>query len=259
MLTDATLEKIRQACAENEFTHIHILAHGAPFEHAGDRHYGLALCSENDASNPDIVDGERLALTLTGVTSSGDAGYRPTLVSLATCDSGNIGSVLTPGGSIAHELHAGGIPWVIASQFPLWMRASSMAAEILYRGLMRGDDPRWVLYDMRQRLRTGSAGTHDWASIVAYASVPWDFERQVEAFRNRQVRTEIEVIFDEAEKTVDTSPEGTAAAGRPPADFAELHSLYGSIRGSLARMDRGTPLFSTLTGARRTARHERGE
>lgn len=234
VVPDATLEKIRQVCGEGKFTHIHILAHGAPFEHAGDRHYGLALCSENDATKPDIVDGERLALTLTGASSEGSAGYRPTLVSLATCDSGNTGSVLTPGGSIAHELHAGGIPWVIASQFPLWMRASSMATEILYRGLLRGDDPRWVLYDMRQRLRTGSANTHDWASIVAYASVPWDFERQVEAFRNRQVRTELEVKFDRAEKIVDASPEGTTAVDKSCADFAELQSLYGSIRDSLA-------------------------
>jgi hypothetical protein len=235
VVTDATLEKIRQTSAEGEFTHIHILAHGAPFEHAGDRHYGLALCSENDASKPDIVDGERLALTLTGAASAESTGYRPTLVSLATCDSGNIGSVLTPGGSIAHELHAGGIPWVVASQFPLWMRASSMATEILYKGLLRGDDPRWVLYDMRQRLRTGSAGTHDWASIVAYASVPWDFERQVEAFRNRQVRTGLEVKFDKAHQIVDASTKAgpTAAVRDTSADFTELKSLYESIRQDL--------------------------
>jgi hypothetical protein len=245
VVPDATLEMISQACGECEFTHIHILAHGAPFEHAGDRHYGLVFCSENDASGPDIVDGERLVLTLTGHASTETASCRPTLVSLATCDSGNTGSVLTPGGSIAHELHAGGIPWVIASQFPLWMRASSMATEVLYKGLLRGDDPRWVLHDMRQRLRTGSANTHDWASIVAYASVPWDFERQVEAFHNRQVRSEIEIMFDRAEKIVDTPPEGTAASGRS-ADFAELQSLYRSIRGSLAGWIKELPSSAPL-------------
>jgi hypothetical protein len=36
----------------------------------------------------------------------------------ATCDSGHAGSVTSPVGSIAHALHAGGILWVIASQFP---------------------------------------------------------------------------------------------------------------------------------------------
>jgi len=237
VLPDATLEKVRRACAEREFTHIHILAHGGRFEHGGDLHYGLALCSENNATELDIVDGERLSLALTATTSSGSARHRPALVSLATCDSGNIGSVITPGASIAHQLHAGGIPWVIASQFPLHMRASSMAAEILYEGLVRGDDPRCVLYDIRQRLRTGSAGTHDWGSIVAYASVPWNFERQVEAFRNRQTRTSLDVKFDKAEKIVEASAKAAAAPteGGRPAEFAELKPLYDSIRDDLAR------------------------
>jgi len=237
VLPDATLEKVRRACAEREFTHIHILAHGGRFEHGGDLHYGLALCSENDATELDIVDGERLSLALTATTSSGSARHRPALVSLATCDSGNIGSVITPGASIAHQLHAGGIPWVIASQFPLHMRASSMAAEILYEGLVRGDDPRCVLYDLRQRLRTGSAGTHDWGSIVAYASVPWDFEQQVEAFRNRQIRTALDVKFDKAEKIVEASAKAAAAPtdGARPAEFTELKPLYDSIRDDLAR------------------------
>jgi hypothetical protein len=226
VMPEATVEKIRQACGEAEFTHVHVLAHGAPFEEAGDRRYGVVLCGENDASVQDIVDGERLALALTGTSSSESACRLPTLLSLATCDSGNVGTVLTPGGSIAHELHAGGIPWVIASQFPLHMSASSMAVETLYKGVLQGDDPRWVLYEMRQRLRTGSASTHDWASIVAYATVPWDFERQVEAFRNRQVGAGVDVKFDKAEKLVTASSKG----GDPA-----IESLYTEIREELTR------------------------
>jgi hypothetical protein len=233
VLPDATLEKIRQACSERDYSYIHILAHGSRFERGGDEHYGLALCAETDATKPDIVDGERLSLALTATTSSCSERHRPALVSLATCDSGNVESVLTPGASIAHHLHAGGIPWVIASQFPLWMRASSMAAEILFEGLVRGDDPRCVLYDVRQRLRTGSAGTHDWGSIVAYASVPWDFEQQVEAFRNRQIRTKLDVKFDKAEQILTASEVQTT--GGPLPELAGLKALYESIREDLAR------------------------
>jgi hypothetical protein len=243
VVPDATLEKIRQVCAESEVTHIHILAHGAPFVHAGDRHYGLALCDEKDEGKADIVDGERLALALTATHSSRSTRNRPTLISLATCDSGNVGSVLTPTASIAHELHAGGIPWVVASQFPLWMRGSSIATEILYKGLLCGDDPRQVLYDMRQRLRTDSAGTHDWASIVAYASVPWDFERQVEAFRNRQVRTGLEVKFDKAEQIVKPAPK--VETNKADRDYAAqspgLLALFESIRNDLARWIEALP------------------
>ena len=236
VLPDATLENIRQACAEKEYTYVHILAHGGPMVHGIDQQYGLALCGQNNADEIDMVDGEQLALTLTASTSAGSTRHRPALVSLATCDSGNVGSVITPGASIAHQLHASGIPWVIASQFPLHMRASSIAAEVLSKGLLQGEDPRWVLYDVRQRLRTNSPGTHDWGSIVAYASVPWDFERQVEAFRNRQIRTKLDVKFDKAEQVLEASAKTTSSPprGARPVEFAELKSLYDSIRQDLA-------------------------
>jgi CHAT domain len=201
VLPNATLKQIREECATKEYTHVHILAHGAPLESSGDKHFGLALCNESD-QGLDIIDGERLAIALTARDSSGNTKYCPTLVTLATCDSGNIESVLTPGGSIAHELHASGIPWVIASQFPLWMRASSIAVEVLYTELLKGADPRWVLHELRQRLRTEAPGTHDWASIVAYATVPLNFEAQVDAFRDKQIRSRLEVKFDRVDELV---------------------------------------------------------
>lgn len=196
VLPDASLESIRQACANQAYTHVHILAHGDRFNEAGDRRFGIALCSTLDPDSADVVDGTRLAIALTAGDSSNDKHPPPTFVSLATCDSGNIESVLTPGGSIAHELHMSGIPWVVASQFPLWMRASTMAAEILYEGLLSGDDPRRVLFDLRQRLRANAPGTHDWASIVAYATLPPDFAQQVQRFRYDQSKRRAEVQFD---------------------------------------------------------------
>jgi hypothetical protein len=235
VLPDASLEKIRQACLTNEFTHVHILAHGAPFDQAGDRRYGIALFSDTDTTKGDVVDGERLAIALMARDSTGATRYGPTIVNLATCDSGNVSSVLTPGGSIAHELHAAGIPWVIASQFPLWMRASSIAAEVLFDGLLKGDDPRWVLYVLRQRLRTDSPGTHDWASIVAYATVPWDFEQQVDAFRDKQTRAKVDVKFARIDELVGANEDGTATAGSrdSAATETQLRSLCNSIREDL--------------------------
>jgi hypothetical protein len=186
VLPNVSLQKLQRECEATEYTYVHILAHGELIERHG--HYGLALCSDGDITLRDLVDGDALATALTSKDAIGTTRFRPTVVSLATCDSGHAGSVVTAGGSMAHALHSGGIPWVVASQFPLWMHASSVATEVLYEGLLRGDDPRWVLYRLRQRLRTDSTATHDWASIVAYAVVPWDFDRQVEAFRNRQTR-----------------------------------------------------------------------
>ncbi|MEC4748877.1 CHAT domain-containing protein [Methylomicrobium sp. Wu6] len=232
VLPNASLKQIREACASTEYTHVHILAHGAPLENSGDKRYGVALCNELDGSK-DIVDGERLAIALTARDASGKMKFCPTMVTLATCDSGNIESVLTPGGSIAHELHAAGIPWVIASQFPLWMRASAIAAEVLYHRLLNGADPRWVIYELRQRLRTESFGTHDWASIVAYATVPADFEQQVDAFRDKQIRAKFEIKFDRIDELVGANEDIETTALAPIACGGEVQSLCKSIRADL--------------------------
>jgi len=224
VLPNASLNAIRRACNQTSFTHVHILAHGERDPSRG--RYGLLLCHPNDQRKRVLVDGEALATELTAGDSPRTIHSRPTVVSLATCDSGNPGSVVTAGASLAHALHAGGIPWVFASQFPLWMRASTLAAEILYTGLLRGDDPRWVLYNLRGRLRTSFPDTHDWASVVAYAVVPWDFENAVEAFSNRQFRQRIEVKFDEAERRM--SPDGANDAVRQ-----DLATTYQTIRADL--------------------------
>ena len=155
VIPNATLDQIRNACLEDDYSYVHILAHGADYEEAGEKHFGLALCSENNNDIADIVSGERLSIALAAHDSNQCKANRPSIVSLSTCDSGNVNTVMTPAGSIAHALHAGGIPWVIASQFPLWMRASSLATQILFTGILNGDDPRCVLYKLRQRLRLG--------------------------------------------------------------------------------------------------------
>ena len=251
VLPNASLQRIRRECASAEYTHVHILAHGEPIGRDDSRHYGLCLCNDSDGTAKDVVSGDALATALTSQDAPGKGSQRPTLVSLASCDSGHAGSVVTPGGSIAHALHAGGIPWVIASQFPLWMRASSIAVEVLYEGMLRGDDPRWTLFTLRQRLRTDSTRTHDWASIVAYAAVPHDFDEQIEAFRNRQTRQRIEVKFDQAEQILRRQRDATAAASGS-ADHGELELLYGSVRRDLERWRDALP--QTAPGRERAER-----
>jgi len=227
VLPNASLKDIREACAKNQYTYVHILAHGAAFDHQGHTDYGLALCDEVDAKKQNVIDGATLAFALTAKDSLEEVQSRPTLVSLATCDSANTGTTLVPGGSIAHAIHAAGIPWIIASQFPLWMKASTIATETLYQGLFKGEDPRWLLYNLRQRLRTDCVNTHDWASIVTYASIPADFEQQVHAFSTRQRKARINVLFDKTVTISEISKETSSAEDK------ELNNLYGQIRLAL--------------------------
>jgi len=222
VLPNASVASLQRECASTEYTHVHILAHGHPYQYAGEQRYGLAFCQAEDAGAKDVVDGESLA----SVLRHGEKA--PTVVSLATCDSGNEGSVLTPGGSIAHDLHSAGIPWVIASQFPLWMLGSVVAARVLYAGLLRGDDPREVLYELRRELRTTSAGNHDWASIVAYASIPWDFEKDVSAFRSEQTRRRIDACFS----ALEAPDEGQLSLESMQPAFEKVRSILKEWRES---------------------------
>lgn len=229
VLPDASLKAISAACDLQEYTHVHILAHGAQYEQAGNKHYGVALCNEDGECGMDIIDGERLAIALTANDASGCIRHRPTLVSLATCDSGATENVIAPGGSIAQGLNAGGIPWVIASQFPLWMRASTLAVEELYHGLLQGDDPRWVLFNLRQKLYAHSKGTHDWASIVAYSALPENFDQQISDFRDAQRRGKLEVMFDIADNVAVSICKGEEKPPLPE-KYPTLSDLYAAIR-----------------------------
>jgi hypothetical protein len=233
VLPDASLEKIRAACLAGDYTHVHILAHGDKFGRADDAHFGIALCSDSVPGRRDVIDGDRLSAALLSRDYDGAAKPRPSVVTLATCDSGNANSVITPGGSIAHQLHAAGIPWVIASQFPLWYRASVVATELLYTGFLKGADPRWVTHMVRQRLRADSPNTHDWASLVAYTTVPWDFEVQVASFREAQFRRHLDTVFDRFDRLVGCS-DGSCGVSVPHI-AKELREHCAHIRSALEK------------------------
>lgn len=243
VLPQASIKEIRRLCLEHEFTHVHILAHGAPLPHAQDLRYGVVLASDDDPGTCTVVDGASLAYVLKGVRANEQTVPPPTVVTLSTCDSGNAGSVIAPGGSIAHELHANDVPWVIASQFPLWMDASVKATEVIYSGLLQGRDPRMVMYEVRQRLRVDHPETHDWASLVAYATLPVNFDAQVRQFRSRQTKRRMNVQFDRMDdlilwKARQGQADATVAiASNAPASEAEaraeIMALVRAIRSEL--------------------------
>jgi len=180
VLPDASVDAIEKACADGDFTHVHILAHGVETTNAYNLRFGLAFHSRNDPSGYEIVSGERLATILrTARRRQAGTFNRPAVVTLASCNSGNVGGVAGVGASIGHALHDAGIPLVIASQFPLSFGGSVMLVQELYQGLLWGDDPRKLLVGLRRRLHSRFKDTHDWASISAYASLPPNFDAQL--------------------------------------------------------------------------------
>ena len=245
LLPDANLEDIRRACASTSFTHVHILAHGARIKHAGEDRYGLVLCREGDRSAEEIVEGEALAQALRATSTTGAQQSRPTAVTLATCDSGNVGSTLIPGGGIAHDLHAFGIPWVVASQFPLTMAGSVIVAETWYSRVLRGDDPRWVIQDLRRRLSANGSTYHDWASLIVYAVTPPDFATQIARFRSKQFHREANVLFDKAQQMMD--------AGLTKYPRERLEAVFRQMRQVLTQWCDEAPAGNTAAERRERA------
>ena len=81
-------------------------------------------------------------------------------------------------------------------------RGSAQITETLYPRLLLGDDPRQILYEVRRQLFMTSNRDHDWASLVAYGSLPSntdEFTDQVTNFFERQIRRAIEVSFERAD------------------------------------------------------------
>ena len=196
----ATVEEIRQKCIDNEYTHVHILAHGSQVGEEGDFRYGLKLHKSHELGEREIVNGEQLSQALLPSRSHWGASD-PVMVTLATCDSANQANTVNPGGSVAHTLHHMGVPWVIASQFPLTVKGSVILATDFYKDLFQGADPRMALHKIRQHLNTRFGDRHDWATVVAYASFPLDFDYQVEEFRQRamqQQRNHAFALVDQA-------------------------------------------------------------
>jgi CHAT domain len=198
VLPDATIESVARACAEEDFTHVHILAHGAPNPRSAGRQFGIELHGANPGE-PHVVSGEQFATAL----RRDGGGHGPSVVTVAACDGAHVAEVMHTGASFLYDLHRSGIPLVIGSQFPLSKEGSGDLCEKLYRGFLRGEDPRSTLADLRLRLHSRYAErNHDWASLVAYAVFPSDLEDKLKELRHLQGRRALNVAIDYMDREV---------------------------------------------------------
>ncbi len=240
-LPQATAESIEQACATGRFTHIHILAHGQEIPDEYDVRFGLALHNARDPQGErDLVSGARLA-TILRVTQEAprDGLARPEVVTLASCNSGNIGSVAGAGASVAHALHEAGVPMVVAGQFPLSFPGSIRMVQVLYEGLLWGTDPRVLLSDLRRRLHAELPGTHDWASITAYASLPANFDEQLSDGQISQTRRSIEAALNHADEATRRFSKKLMSASQPGGEQTDdlLERTHEKINRAKERME----------------------
>ncbi len=204
VVSGATRDAIRRACAECQYTHVHILAHGDADPADPNRPYGLALHDAQDPDRIDIVDGKTLAALLSPLDEQCKG--LPAVVTVASCDSGNVRSVISSNGSsLAHDLHRSGIPFVVASQFPLSKTGSRYIPRVLYPALLWGEDPRIAIARLRQELKVHCPQTHDWASLVCYASLPGDLEPQLRQLRYLQSKKAMDAAMSQIDGIIGLS------------------------------------------------------
>jgi hypothetical protein len=153
---------IKRLIGEEKPTHLHVLAHGKQIkdEVLSGGPWGLFL-GKDPAVRP-----EEFAGAVTG------GGMRPVVVTLATCDAGNVGNPSLGHASLAQDLHRGGVPVVIASQLPLTQSGSVVLAQAFYTPLLCGVDVRCALFQVRQALKDAKESGHDWLSLVGYVRLP---------------------------------------------------------------------------------------
>ena len=184
VLRNASLGDITEACRQTDYTHVHILAHGVPLDRdeSNNSFFAIALRKRLTTAGEEPferVTARNLARALSPLEQGQERLRQPMVVTLATCQSGASQQVplSSKGESIAHALHDAGISLVVASQFPLTFPGSVVMTQQLYKGLMRGRDPRLALLDTRHELARVVPASHDWASLVCYLSLHADFEQ----------------------------------------------------------------------------------
>ena len=244
ILVNPTLTKVFHECRNTAYTHVHILTHGDLSETSRDS-YGLVLRGPDDSS--EVVSGEQFASALTSVGRGRI--HRPTVVTVASCDSGNVGTLIMPGASFAHALHQAGIPLVVASQFPLSKEGSVPLATTLYEGLLWGQNPLVLLQQLRAELHARyTASWHDWASLVVYEALPQALPDQLETLRYHQTKRAINAVLER----IDIGGRGTAA--EQPHQRLPARALTTSVEFESGRLPLDGQYAAECIGIRASSR-----
>lgn len=244
MLPVATIGAIQEACTNGDYTHVHILAHGIAHHDGFDLRFGIALHDEGDPDGePDVVGGDRLASALRPLSRPGrDSFARPMVVTLASCNGANGGSVVGAGASVAHALQEAGIPLVVAGQFPLTFSGSVELVQTLYEGLLWGTDPRALLMDLRRRMHVLEPRSHDWAALTAYASLPVDFDDQLCDLAIARARTALETAMDQADRVLS----GATRSPRESKRDGDAATIGREMRRARTRVEKPWAAMSAL-------------
>ncbi|MBY0276081.1 CHAT domain-containing protein [Candidatus Binatia bacterium] len=238
--TRAKLEAILGG--EQRFTQVHLLAHGVaprsapiadPFDLAAKPVPTTRLALETDDGELDACAAAELAAWLA-------RGPRPQVLTIAACHSGEVDPVCS-GGTLAHTLHAEGIPIVLASQLALTKDGSEILLSHFLKQIIEGEDPRLALRGCRNALRERRDKTYyDRIALVGYVHVDADLAERCKERRFKVALRHLQAISAEARRRieqaiVDLSPtrdltaEQTLEADRIAERFEEVRRRLAGL------------------------------
>lgn len=246
----ATGSKLSDALdGRNAFTHLHVLVHGLPHVDSGRDPLDLGqkpppsvmLALETEDGKLDRRSPDDLAGWLA-------RGPKPQVATIATCHSGEVNPIHA-GGTIAHTLHAAGVPVVLASQLALTKDGSDYLLRVFLERVIEGEDPRRALRDCRDTLRKDQANTYyDRVALVGYIHLESDIEKRLKERRFRVAFARLKKISADAQglvkdiaRTPELTEERRSEAERIPRRFqdarAELAKLEGDRKLSKAQRE----------------------
>ncbi|MEM7310921.1 MAG: CHAT domain-containing protein [Planctomycetota bacterium] len=252
----ATAEELGELCnrGDEPYHFVHLLAHGA----ARDGVWGLRLSGQ--VARPELIARALHA-----------GGQGPAVVTVSACDSADERD--NSFGSVAYQLHAYGVPFVLASQFRLRKPVSVLSVTRVYEELLSGGDLREVLSGLRRQLAVRD--DEAWANEVLYTRYRYEsleelavVARQQGALRRanaieRRARKatpeQAPALIEELEHEHDRLQGLVESLDRDEskrAAVAETYGLLGSLRRRMARLRSDPPDPEDLRDAR--AAYEQG-
>lgn len=217
------------------FTHLHLLAHGVG---PARERQGQVLKLDLKALSPPCTyvaledaqgvmrrcsDDDLSSLFVEGVP-------RPQSAVIATCGGGEVLSAKS-GGSLAHAVHAAGVPIVLASQLALTKTGSRELANVFYRRLVAGEDPRQALHACRNKLRKDKARTYyDRIALVGYMHLEPNLEVRLQERRFKVAMDRLRSLSRRAATRVGQLSEGDNAARAAEAALNEVSRDFEQVR-----------------------------
>ncbi len=159
-LDDANLEAVRQALVDRPFHVLHYMGHGDFDPATGEGR----LIFETPEGRAEALSGEAVARTLSDAASL-------RLVVLNACQSGSSRGHggRNPFAGVAAGLILGGLPAVVAMQFPISDRAAIAFSRAFYRRIAAGDPVDAAVVEGRQGIHATDPRTLEWATPVLFS------------------------------------------------------------------------------------------